>query len=169
ADESQRHIHDPAGRDNGHALPHGLVFEGTRVVIFLVPLRSLADHLHIAAKRKPSDLVQSLAATKTTAGDGGSEAQAESLHMHVAPFRHQEVPEFVDENDQPKPHDYFGGHCKHVSAKKPCHPDEENSEERQDYALAEKPVIPAVGRSLAGSAGLKARLAVAVSSPCGWT
>src|SRR6185437_1192569 len=99
-DAAEQDVHDDAGRDNQHALADGFVLERTRIVLVLVGFGALADHVDVTAQRQNGDLVGRFAALETTTGQGGTEADAEGLHMHIAPLGGQEMAQFVDEDNE---------------------------------------------------------------------
>ena len=68
----------------------------------------LADHLDVAAQREHADLVGRLAALEAATGQGRAEADAEGLHVDVAPLGGQEVAQLVDEDDEAEAEDDLG-------------------------------------------------------------
>ncbi len=109
AQTAEDHVHDHAGGDDEHPLADRLVLERSGIVLVLVRFGALTHHRHVAAQGQNGNLVERLAAPEAAPGKRGPEAQAESLHVDVAPFGHQEVSQFVDENHKPEADGDYGG------------------------------------------------------------
>jgi len=80
-----------------------LIVEGPRVLLyFLLGLFTgfLAEHFHVTAEGKDSQLVLRFAALEAAAWNGRPKADAERLHVHVAPLGGQEMTELMDEDDE---------------------------------------------------------------------
>ena len=105
--ESRDHIHDHAGRNDGHPLPHffGRVRPGILSDLVAGLLTGihvvLAEHLHVTAKRQRRQGVFGFAFLTTP--DNRADADAEAFHMHIAPFGNGKVAQFMKEDHKAQP------------------------------------------------------------------
>ncbi len=96
----EQDVHEHAGRDDEHPLADTLVLERPWVIVVAFQFGALADHADVAAQWNESNFVERFSVAETTAGQRRTEAEAERLHVNVAPLGRQEMAEFVNENDE---------------------------------------------------------------------
>ena len=106
----------------------------------------LADHLDVAAQRDHGELVGRLAPLEAAAGQGRAEADAERLHVDVAPLGHEEVAQLVEENDEAQPDADLGkpeqgAEVQLSYGERIGNPENQQPEHHDGHAVAEQPFL----------------------------
>lgn len=102
--QGQKTVHGDAGREDDGPLPSGSSPEGLGIVGPL-RLRVLAHQVHESPHRNPPQGVLGLSAGPLD--DRRSHAQGELPHPDATPLGGHEVPQFVNEDNQPQGDGYF--------------------------------------------------------------